>query len=107
MGCCKKPDCSCFDRSIERCGGNPETVKRYLLNFVLGVQHVLAMMGSNVLVPLITGLSPSIAILSAGIALFAFILLHKEKFQHSLEVLSHLFQQCKQIKLNSLKMESL
>ena len=79
MGCCKKPDCSCFDRSIERCGGNPETVKRYLLNFVLGVQHVLAMMGSNVLVPLITGLSPSIAILSAGICTVCFHFIAQRK----------------------------
>lgn len=78
MGC-NKPDCSCFDRSIEKCGFNPERVRRYLLNFVLGVQHVLAMMGSNVLVPLITGLSPSIAILSAGICTVCFHFIAQRK----------------------------
>ena len=79
MGCCKKPDCSCFDRAIEKCGGNPEKVKRYALNFLLGVQHVLAMMGSNVLVPLITGLNPSIAIFSAGICTICFHFIAQRK----------------------------
>ena len=78
MGC-KKPDCSCFDRAIEKCGGNPEKIKRYALNFLLGIQHVLAMMGSNVLVPLITDLNPSIAILSAGICTICFHFIAQRK----------------------------
>ena len=79
MPSCKKPECTCFDRAIEKCGGNPEKVKRYGLNFILGVQHVLAMMGSNVLVPLITGLSPSIAILSAGLCTICFHFIAQRK----------------------------
>ena len=78
MGC-KKPDCSCFERAIEKCGGNPEKIKRYALNFLLGIQHVLAMMGSNVLVPLITDLNPSIAILSAGICTICFHFIAQRK----------------------------
>lgn len=78
MGC-KKPDCSCFDRAIEKCGGSPEKFKRYCLNLLMGIQHVLAMMGSNVLVPLITGLSPSIAIFSAGLCTVCFHFIAQRK----------------------------
>ena len=35
--------------------------------YLLGLQHVLAMFGATVLVPFLTGLNPSIALLSAGI----------------------------------------
>ncbi len=42
--------------------------KKYLLAF----QHVLAMFGSTVLVPLLTGMSPSLAILAAGIGTLLF-----------------------------------
>ncbi len=42
--------------------------KKYLLAF----QHVLAMFGSTVLVPLLTGMSPSLAILAAGIGTLIF-----------------------------------
>ena len=34
--------------------------------FILGIQHVLAMFGATVLVPFLTGLNPSIALISAG-----------------------------------------
>ena len=34
---------------------------------ILGMQHVLAMFGATVLVPMLTGLNPGIAILAAGI----------------------------------------
>lgn len=78
MGC-KKPDCSCCDRAIEKCGGDPEKFKRYALNLLLGIQHVLAMMGSNVLVPLITNMSPSIAIFSAGICTVCFHFIAQRK----------------------------
>ena len=43
--------------------------------FVLGLQHTLAMFGATVLVPLLTGLHPSVALLTAGLGtlLFHFI----------------------------------
>ncbi|MEG0388744.1 MAG: solute carrier family 23 protein [Niameybacter sp.] len=39
---------------------------------VLGLQHVLAMFGATVLVPMLTGLNPGIAILAAGIGTLMF-----------------------------------
>lgn len=39
---------------------------------VLGVQHVLAMFGATVLVPFLTGLNPSIALIAAGIGTLLF-----------------------------------
>lgn len=39
---------------------------------VLGIQHVLAMFGATVLVPFLTGLNPSIALISAGVGTLAF-----------------------------------
>ncbi|MGL4739118.1 MAG: uracil-xanthine permease family protein [Cellulosilyticaceae bacterium] len=39
---------------------------------VLGLQHVLAMFGATVLVPMLTGLNPGIAILAAGIGTLVF-----------------------------------
>lgn len=46
-------------------------------NYILGFQHVLAMFGSTVLVPFITGLDTSIAILCAGICTLLFHLTTK------------------------------
>ena len=40
--------------------------------YLLGLQHVLAMFGATVLVPFLTGLNPSIALLSAGIGTILF-----------------------------------
>ncbi len=40
--------------------------------FILGLQHTLAMFGATVLVPLLTGLHPSVALLSAGLGTFLF-----------------------------------
>jgi len=39
---------------------------------VLGLQHVVAMFGATVLVPLLTGLDPSVALLAAGIGTLLF-----------------------------------
>lgn len=44
---------------------------------VLGLQHVLAMFGATVLVPFLTGLNPSIALLTAGIGTLLFHLCTK------------------------------
>ena len=43
-----------------------------LKNFTLSFQHVLAMFGATVLVPFITGLNPSIALLGAGVGTLLF-----------------------------------
>jgi len=43
----------------------------------LGLQHVFAMFGATVLVPFLTGLSPSVALLSSGIGTIIFLLLTK------------------------------
>lgn len=45
----------------------------------LGIQHVFAMFGATVLVPFLTGLSPSVALLSSGIGTIIFLLLTKSK----------------------------
>ena len=39
---------------------------------VLGMQHVLAMFGATVLVPFLTGLNPSIALICAGVGTLIF-----------------------------------
>lgn len=44
---------------------------------ILGLQHVLAMFGATVLVPILTGLDPAIAILSAGLGTLVFHLCTK------------------------------
>lgn len=43
----------------------------------LGLQHVFAMFGATVLVPILTGLSPAVALLSSGIGTIVFLLLTK------------------------------
>ena len=40
--------------------------------WVLGVQHVFAMFGATVLMPVLTGMDPSVALLAAGIGTFVF-----------------------------------
>ncbi len=40
--------------------------------FVLGFQHVLAMFGATVLVPILTGLNPAVALLAAGVGTLIF-----------------------------------
>ncbi|MGL4403283.1 MAG: uracil-xanthine permease family protein [Fusobacteriaceae bacterium] len=44
---------------------------------ILGLQHVLAMFGATVLVPFLTGLNPSVALLSAGVGTLLFHLCSK------------------------------
>lgn len=45
---------------------------------VLGLQHTIAMFGATVLVPLLTGLNPSVALLAAGIGTLLFHLVTKQ-----------------------------
>ena len=42
------------------------------MNFILALQHLLACFGATVLVPLLTGLDPSVALFGAGIGTFIF-----------------------------------
>ena len=44
---------------------------------ILGIQHVLAMFGATVLVPFLTGLNPSLALLAAGFGTLIFHLVSK------------------------------
>ncbi|MBQ3141788.1 MAG: uracil-xanthine permease [Clostridia bacterium] len=46
-------------------------------DYVLGVQHLFAMFGATVLVPLLTGLDPALALVSAGIGTLIFHLCTK------------------------------
>jgi len=46
-------------------------------DYALGVQHLFAMFGATVLVPILTGLNPSVALVSAGIGTIAFHLITK------------------------------
>lgn len=45
---------------------------------VLGLQHTIAMFGATVLVPLITGLNPSVALIAAGVGTLLFHLVTKQ-----------------------------
>lgn len=45
---------------------------------VLGLQHTIAMFGATVLVPLLTGLNPSVALLAAGVGTLLFHLITKQ-----------------------------
>ena len=47
--------------------------------FILGLQHLLAMFGATVLVPALTGLHPSVALLTAGLGTLLFHLITKGK----------------------------
>lgn len=47
--------------------------------FLLSIQHLFAMFGATVLVPALTGMSPSIALISSGIGTLLFILITKGK----------------------------
>lgn len=46
--------------------------KLSMKNFVLGLQHLVAMFGATVLVPFITGFNPAVALLAAGVGTLLF-----------------------------------
>lgn len=56
-----------------------EGVKKILLKGVLSLQHLIAMFGATVLVPMITGLDISVALFSAGVGTLIFHLCTKGK----------------------------
>ncbi|RAL26462.1 uracil permease [Thermoflavimicrobium daqui] len=47
--------------------------------FFLSMQHLFAMFGSTILVPLLTGLSPAIALMSSGIGTIAYLIVTRGK----------------------------
>ncbi len=47
--------------------------------YILGVQHLFAMFGATILVPLITGLNPAVALITAGIGTLLFHFITKGK----------------------------
>ena len=51
-------------------------------DYLLSVQHLFAMFGATVLVPLLTGLNPSLALFSAGAGTLIFHFCTKHKFQY-------------------------
>lgn len=51
----------------------------YLKNALLGFQHLVAMFGATVLVPIVTGLDPSVALFTAGVGTLIFHLCTKGK----------------------------
>ncbi|MGL5381538.1 uracil-xanthine permease family protein [Clostridium sp.] len=56
-----------------------EVVKKGILKGILGIQHLIAMFGATVLVPMITGLDISVALFSAGVGTLIFHLCTKGK----------------------------
>ena len=55
---------------MQAANSNKQTAGKMIL---LGIQHVFAMFGSTVLVPILTGMDPSMALLCAGIGTLIFI----------------------------------
>jgi uracil permease len=63
----------------DRFGIDTPTQKQYGMNAVLGIQHLFAMMGATVLVPIICGLNPSITLIAAGCGTLVFHFTAKRK----------------------------
>ncbi len=53
--------------------------KLTIKNFILGIQHLIAMFGATVLVPILTGLDISVALFSAGVGTLVFHICTKKK----------------------------
>lgn len=56
-----------------------ESVVNASKRLVMGLQHVIAMFGATVLVPMLTGLNPSVALFCAGVGTFIFHICTKRK----------------------------
>lgn len=54
-----------------------EKITNLGLKTILGIQHVIAMFGATVLVPMLTGLNPAVALFTAGIGTLLFHLVTK------------------------------
>lgn len=58
---------------------NGEKITKKSVRGILGVQHVIAMFGATILVPLLTGLNPGVALFSAGLGTLIFHFVTKKK----------------------------
>ena len=56
---------------------NEEKITNLGLKTILSIQHVIAMFGATVLVPILTGLNPAVALFTAGIGTLLFHLVTK------------------------------
>lgn len=56
-----------------------QTIKQNIKEWILSIQHLISAFGATVLVPLLVGINPSIAILTAGIGTLIFHLCTKGK----------------------------
>lgn len=56
-----------------------KSVKDRVMKVILAIQHLIAMFGATVLVPILTGLDPSVALFSAGVGTLMFHLCTKGK----------------------------
>lgn len=56
-----------------------ESTKEVAVKLILGFQHLIAMFGSTILVPVLTGLDPSVALFCAGLGTLIFHLCTKGK----------------------------
>jgi uracil permease len=68
-----------FTEILSNKRSSTKALKENLLNCVLGFQHLIAMFGATVLVPILTGLDPSVALFSAGVGTLIFHLCTKRK----------------------------
>lgn len=55
------------------------SLKENLMKLILALQHLIAMFGATVLVPIVTGFDPSIALISAGLGTLTFHMVTKKK----------------------------
>ena len=56
-----------------------KSIKDGVMKIILAMQHLIAMFGATVLVPILTGLDPSVALFSAGVGTLMFHLCTKGK----------------------------
>lgn len=68
-----------FTENLARKENSAGVLKDNLIKGVLAFQHLIAMFGATVLVPILTGLDPSVALFSAGVGTLIFHLCTKGK----------------------------
>lgn len=68
-----------FTENLARKENSSGVLKDNLIKGVLAFQHLIAMFGATVLVPILTGLDPSVALFSAGVGTLIFHLCTKGK----------------------------
>lgn len=68
-----------FTGSLSEGKTSTKAIKSGIFKCVLALQHLIAMFGATVLVPILTGLDPSVALFSAGVGTLIFHLCTKGK----------------------------